>query len=348
MNALETLIRSEIESHGALSLERFMELALYHPELGYYSKLQAVSQVGKRGDFMTSVSVGPLFGRLLAYAWAETWQSLGKPASFSLVEMGAHTGDLAKDILFALRNEFPECAENTRYLIVEPLRQLAAKQREQLQEFKNVQWNESLERLPPFEGILFANELLDAFPIRQVEYFPEEQQWKEWCVDLQGGQLTWTSRPCSEPWLQDLPRAAKGRIEVNRRALEWIGKVHQCLKKGKVVLFDYGITDDEYFQSPRPQGTLRGYREHKYVDDVLAHAGEQDLTAHVRWTPVIQKAEQMGLRTMEFIQQSRWLTRIVAKYQLQLNPKELREFQTLAHPTMLGSPFRVLELAKLS
>jgi len=122
--------------------------------------------------------------------------------------------------------------------------------------------------------------------------------------------------------------------------------VSQVLQQGWILLLDYGWTDEEYFQVERPHGTLRGYRAHRAVEDVLAEPGEQDITAHVRWTPFMEEAAAAGLRTEEFIQQGRWLGRILVEAKLKLDPFGMRQFNTLTHPDMMGAPFRVLVLGK--
>src|SRR5438105_5645346 len=109
MESPEFLIRGEIERHGPIPFARFMELALYHPEHGYYASGRAA--IGRRGDFFTNVSVGPLFGKLLAAQFAEMWERLGKPHEFSIVEQGAHDGAFARDALAAARADAPEFFE---------------------------------------------------------------------------------------------------------------------------------------------------------------------------------------------------------------------------------------------
>src|SRR5438094_976738 len=129
-DALSEIIRSEISATGPMSFRRFMELALYHPGLGYYASGRA--RVGRKGDFFTNVSVGPLFGRLLSRQFAEMWRCMESPAEFSIIEQGAHEGDLAADVVGGLRDLFPECFAASTYRIVEPFSILAERQRQRL------------------------------------------------------------------------------------------------------------------------------------------------------------------------------------------------------------------------
>src|SRR5438045_6156919 len=135
-----------------------MEQALYHPEHGYYSSDRAM--IGRRGDYFTNVSVGPLFGQLLAIQFAEIWERMGKPANFSIVEQGAHHGDFARDVLEFLRQQRPEFFASIGYQMVEPFPKLQDRQRQTLNEFGDrVQWRKSFRELDLFVGIHFSNEL---------------------------------------------------------------------------------------------------------------------------------------------------------------------------------------------
>jgi SAM-dependent MidA family methyltransferase len=344
MNPLEAIIHDEIRNQEQISVARFMHLALYHPNWGYYAREEAVQNVGKKGDFITSVSTGPLFGKLLAQQFANWWTELGEPTSFDLVECGGLNGQLAFDILSALRSISPDCFSSTRYILIEPLERLIEHQRTKLKDFAQVSWIPSLEKLNHFQGILFGNELLDAFPVHLLERTKDE--WKECFLRSENEILCWTHQSCPSSWTREFPKEAKGKIEVSPEISLWIQTATQALRKGYLLFLDYGWTDEEYFEVERPNGTLRAYRRHQLAEDILANAGEQDLTAHVRWTPILKKAKQLGLKMEEFIQQGRWLTRIVANHQLTLTPTEIRQFNMLTHPEFMGAPFRVLALKK--
>src|SRR5262245_21249867 len=160
-------IRDLIRNEGPISFARFMEQALYHPAHGYYSSGRCT--IGRRGDYFTSVSVGPLFGEMLAEQFAEIWRRLGCPNDFVIVEQGAHHGVFATDVLETLRNSSPELFATTRSRIVEPVPVLRQRQQGVLRQFaRTAEWSASLEAMEPFSGVHFSNELVDAMPVHLI------------------------------------------------------------------------------------------------------------------------------------------------------------------------------------
>src|ERR1700692_2869488 len=177
-------IRAEIEKHGPVSLAWFMHQALYHPEHGYYSSGRCA--IGRKGDYFTNVSVGPLFGHLLGAQFAEIWEQLGKIDNFVIVEQGAHDGQFARDVLESLQKRAPEFFEAMRYRIVEPFPILQERQSRTLELFRDkIEWRDSLQ---PFVGIHFSNELLDAMPVRLISGNVEK------LVDLEGDKFVLVER----------------------------------------------------------------------------------------------------------------------------------------------------------
>lgn len=347
MAPLEQILHNEIQcSPGAwISFERFMTQALYHLEYGYYARIGSEHRIGRGGDFITSASTGSLFGRLLARQLILWWYEMGKPSPFILVEAGGLDGRLAKDILGALAENDSDCFNATQYTLVEPLQRLKEVQQRTLSEIKKVKWVTSLRELARGDGVLLANELLDAFPVKVFER--NEIGFREWGVVAKEDFLAWKLAENNVSMPEGIPDSYRGRIEVCPAAISWLRDVTRFLRQGKILLFDYGRTDQEYFEVNRPMGTLRGYRQHQYAENLLENPGEQDLTAHVRWTPLQREATRLGWREDEFIEQGRWLTRILVREpSLELNAKEIRQFQTLTHPSMFGASFRVMILAK--
>ncbi|MDQ3625761.1 MAG: SAM-dependent methyltransferase, partial [Verrucomicrobiota bacterium] len=166
---LVEFIRETIRRDGPVPFRWFMEQALYHPEHGYYSSGRAV--IGRGGDYFTNVSVGPLFGRLMAAQFTEMWTLLGKPDELVVVEQGAHDGQLADDVLRAVQQRAPEFFDALTYRIVEPLPVLEQRQRAILAGFNDkVEWRRTVADLEPLTGVHFSNELLDALPVHLVRW----------------------------------------------------------------------------------------------------------------------------------------------------------------------------------
>ncbi|MCC7517720.1 MAG: SAM-dependent methyltransferase [Verrucomicrobiae bacterium] len=343
MNSLEEMIRTEIGGMGPLPFARFMDLALYHPEYGYYATANSAVRVGARGDFFTAISVGPLFGRILARQIARWWREDGAPALFDVVEWGAHDGQLARDLLAALEQDAPSCHAAVRYAIVEPLAKLADAQKARLAPSGKVRWTAEAGALGGVRGVILANELLDSLPFHIFERAENE---RELGVGLRGDGFGWQPIQGSRVPDEDVPLVWRGRWEARPSISGWLDGAAAALRKGRILLFDYGWTDEEFFAIPRPQGTARAYRSHHLSESLLTNPGHQDLTAHVRWTPVVRDAVRNGLEIEEFVQQGRWLTRALAADPWALETEEARQFHTLTHPDIMGEPFRVMVLRK--
>lgn len=344
MSPLEELIRAEIGGKGPMPFSRFMALALYHPEHGYYATANSVVRIGARGDFFTAVSAGAVFGRILARQFACWWKEDGSPTPFDLVEWGAHDGQLAFDILAAFERDAPSCFAATRYTIVEPLAKMEETQRQRLEACGKVRWVREAKALGSIRGVILANELLDSLPFH---VFERGSQDHELGVGLDGQALAWQPIGDASGSAEAVPAPWRGRWEERPAVSAWLDDAAAVLDRGRVLLFDYGWTDEEYFAVPRPQGTARAYRGHRRCDHLLMDPGQQDLTAHVRWTPTVRDAVGHGFEVGEFLQQGRWLTRALAAAPWTLEPDEVRQFNTLTHPDIMGEPFRALVLQKI-
>lgn len=357
MKTLVQVIQSEtIACGGVLPFSRFMELALYCPKLGYYETKK--DSIGRRGDFYTSASVGDLFGQLLAFQFAEWLEGLkSESPKLKIVEAGAHNGQLAADILSWLQSGCPALFEKLEYCIIEPSATRQEWQRETLKSFdKKVRWLSGLDS-ERFDGIIFSNELLDAFTVHRLGWDAGRKKWFEWGVTCDAGQFAWTKIP--EPTLKlphfvlDLPASLLEvlpggfTIEISPTAESWWRAAAHNLNRGKLLAVDYGLTDDELFLPARKNGTLRAFFQHHFADDVLANPGEQDLTAHVNFSAIQRAGEEAGLKTDSFSTQARYLTQIMGKTLKdkafgEWTPARGRQFQTLTHPEHLGRAFQVL------
>lgn len=331
-----------------------MELALYCPLCGYYEKKEDTP--GRRGDFYTSVSVGPLFGELLAFQFAEWFAAAAPPPSpLNLLEAGAHDGRLAKDVLGWLQHHRPEDFPRIQYTIIEPSPTRRAWQEETLRAFAGcVRW---LNTAPPpnsqSNAIFFSNELIDAFPVHRVTWDAKLQRWFEWGVVVTNDRFGWQRMEMSslqlDEILPDAPSLPDGfTTEVCPAAATWWRNAAASLQSGKLLTFDYGLDAEDYFSPMRSNGTLRAYRQHRLVADVLAAPGEQDLTAHVNLSALRLAGESAGGRTEALSSQAQFLTKIAAKAWQpdsgfgEWTRERTRQFQTLTHPEFLGRTFRVL------
>jgi SAM-dependent MidA family methyltransferase len=362
MKTLNTIIRREVAARGVLSFARFMELALYCPVYGYYETKK--DNPGQRGDFYTSVSVGKLFGQLLAFQFAEWLEQLRiADCELRIVEAGAHDGQLARDILTWLQLNRPELFDLVEYRVIEPSPRREKWQKKTLEQYSShVRWftnlhsiainnSQSAVRNPQLNGVVFSNELLDAMPVHRFSWDAEKKEWFEWGVGLEGGKFVWAKIQNSEFRIHNsqletvLPDGYT--IETCPAAENWWRQAASVLGCGRLMTIDYGFTTNEMFSPSRTRGTLRAYFHHHASDDLLANVGEQDLTAHVNFSAIQTAGESAGLTTESFLTQPQFLTRILEKTLKdktfgKWDANRTRQFQTLTHPEHLGRAFRVL------
>lgn len=325
-----------------------MARALYEPESGYYARPGRL--VGRSGDFFTSVSVGSLFGRLLA-AHLAAWRG-GKSGPWRILELGAHDGSLARDVLAELAGAHPAAFAEVEYAIIEPLPALAARQRETLSEFAEVvNIVNAAEDLAPRRGILIANELIDALPCRIVE--ATEDGWVEMGVDLGSeGNFEWKVIGDAGEIAAHLPARPPGyRTEVRPDLESFLSPLADRIGQGRMLWVDYGFEADDYYADGRSEGTLQTFVKHRSDNAPLDAPGSKDITAHVDFTALGAACESLGGRVVRFENQARFLTEVARPLLLSLEgrmdeevAKVVRQFQTLTHPGQLGSRFHVMEV----
>lgn len=366
---LQQLIREVIaDAGGVVPFARFMELALYAPELGYYER--SPRPVGRQGDFYTSVSVGPVFGELLGFQFAQ-WladSALVHPeVPMDLVETGAHDGRLAGDLLAWLKSARPALFSRIRIWLVEPSQRRRQWQGETLGRFgTTVRWvsglDELKERTGGVQGILYSNELLDAFPVHRIAWNAAARTWEEQGVAVAGNRFSWrrlpsemvTSAHADRVRLSALPAELLSvlpdgfTVEACPAAAAWWRQAAGTLRQGVLMTLDYGFDDDAVLRPELPGGTLRAYRNHRSLSDVLSDPGDQDLTAQVEFESVASVGEAVGMRTLFRGYQRGWLTRIFEETLKAgsgfpaWDAARIRQFQTLTHPEHLGRRFQVL------
>lgn len=330
-----------------MRFDRFMGMALYEPDLGYYARPGRL--VGREGDFFTSVSVGSLFGRLLA-GYLAAWRA-EKAGPWRVLELGAHDGSLAKDVLQELSAAQPVAFGEMEYVIIEPLPALAERQRERLAGFGDrVRIVARIEELEPRSGILLGNELIDALPCRIVESTGDD--WWEIGVDHQQGEFRWKPIGPAGEIADHLPvRPAGYRTEVRPDLTSFLAPLVSRIGGGRMLWIDYGFQADDYYADGRSEGTLQTYHQHRADNAPLVAPGSRDITAHVDFTALQQASEALGGRVIRFENQARFLTELARPLLLSLEGrtdgevmKVVRQFQTLTHPGQLGSRFQVMEV----
>jgi SAM-dependent MidA family methyltransferase len=317
MTAAE-MIQAAIAAHPdrRITFAEFMQLALYHPELGYYSN--RARQIGASGDFFTSSHLGSAFGELLAEQFVQMWEILDRPQPFTLVEMGAGQGLLAQDIISAIAQQAPDCLAHLDYVIVETAPGLIEVQQQQLRDWgTKIRW-QSLDELAlnPIVGCCFSNELLDALAVHQVEFVASQLQ--EVYVTVQDRQfievLADPSTPELATYFDQFATPPVGdrypdryRTEVNLAALTWVKQVAAALQQGYVLTIDYGYPAERYYSPVRAHGTLQCYYQHGRHNDPYQNVGQQDITAHVNFTAIERQGSACGLETIGLTQQSIFL-----------------------------------------
>jgi SAM-dependent MidA family methyltransferase len=304
--ALVEAIRAEIVAGGPIPFARFMRLALLHPAHGYYSTRPAI---GRRGDFVTSPEVHAAFGACLARQAAEVWRTLGCPGRFTLLEWGAGSGALARDLLAAAQAD-PPFAEALDYAIHEVSPALIDRQRATLDEAgRAARW--TTQRAPAV-GLALANEVLDALPVHRVTIV--RGALRELLVDWRDGAFVEIAGLPSTPALaayldEGGVRLEEGQVaEINLAALDWLDGVAAELGRGAAIVIDYGDETAALYGPRRRRGTLLCYYRQTVNEDPFARVGRQDITAHVDFGALARRAARLGLHVAGLTSQGAFLT----------------------------------------
>ncbi|MGE0134322.1 MAG: class I SAM-dependent methyltransferase [Dehalococcoidia bacterium] len=361
--ALAPIIAREIGEHGRITFERFMAVALGHPEYGYYSRRELAW--GAAGDFETSPEVHPVFGYLWARQIAECWERLGRPSAFALVEPGAGSGALAVAMLTWLRERAPECASAARPVILDGHPRRVEQQRERLAahgfEAEHALIDEWLGGDIRALGVLISNELFDALPIHLVER--RGGMLYEWYVTTgTGGGFAFELGPVSTPAIDayferiGLWPGDGCRAEVSLAAPLLMRSLAGRLQRGYLLTLDYGYEAAALFASWRRMGTLMAFRGHSPQPDPLALPGLTDLTAHVDFTSLAAAGAGAGFEAAPLVSQAEALmalgigdalegARARATEDFGAFAAARRAAETLLDPAGLGR-IRVLAMAK--
>ncbi len=301
----ERIAREIADADGWIGFDRFMALALYEPDLGYYSRgdRQFGLMPESGSDFVTAPELSPLFGRALAVQVAQAMQASGTDTVY---EFGAGSGALAAQLLDALD---ASGVPVQRYAIVDVSTTLRERQRERLARFGDrVQW---LTALPDaMHGVVVGNEVLDAMPIKLLAW--DGARWAERGVAAgAGGGFAWQDRPTdvAPPFVPDDPaHFGPGYLtEIHPQAEAFIATVAERLQHGAAFFIDYGFPEAEYYHPQRRGGTLMCHRAHRADADPLTDVGEKDITAHVNFTAIALAAQDAGMEVLGYTSQARFL-----------------------------------------
>lgn len=351
---LSAILAEQIKSRGRITFAEYMDACLYHPEHGYYTK----ADQSERRDYITSVDVTPVFGRLLARQFHEMWTVLGRPQPFALVEVGAGTGRLAKQVLDCARESLGEFYSAMRYVAVE---RSVVRRKAQIQNLEDHIANErfcSSDGLPAEipHGCIFSNELIDAFAVHRVLRANEEL--REIYVTHSQNEFREELGPFSSIAIAEYFEAQQISVregqmaEVNLAACNWIEDATRRLHRGFLLTIDYGHEAQQLYSGRHMRGTLMAYDRHRAGEDFYRAPGAQDLTAHVNFTVLDLWGARGGLIRAGFTSQTNFLLAL-ARHS---NFAELEntgasehekiaarsQFKTLIHPEGMGETFKVL------
>jgi SAM-dependent MidA family methyltransferase len=346
--SLQQLIAAEIEElGGAMAFSRFMELALYAPRLGYYSG--GAAKLGASGDFTTAPEISPLFGAALARVAAH----IIAQSAPDIIEFGAGTGKLARDVLAALARM--GVAVNS-YTIIELSGELRARQQEALKDLPQVRW---LDGMPDtFSGVVLANEVLDAMPVELV--IRQDGEWQRQMVTVRDGGFAFVPAPLTADLaaqvarqIPDAEQLPDGYItEIHPVAEGFMASLAGMMKeaRGAAILLDYGFPAHEYYLDQRMGGTLMCHYRHHAHPDPFYLPGLQDITSHVDFTAMALASQEAGLPVLAYMNQASFLLGAgIGELLMEQDPEQALDFlpqsravQKLVSPAEMGELFKVL------
>jgi SAM-dependent MidA family methyltransferase len=353
-------IEQEIRQRGPMPFSRYMEICLYDPTAGYYSR--NAEQFGKAGDFYTSSDVHAVFGRLLARQFDQMWQALDRPPEIEILELGPGRGLFARDVLDWSNKKFPDFFARLTYTLQESSTALRAKLRDTLENplasGKAIISRESPEEPPTIHRslapdaplIVFANEFFDAVPVEILGTAGKLH------IALENNRLYEIWLPPLDEELEFLDRCGVHpepgeRIEIPLLAQSWIQQIAHSISRGFLLIIDYGYTRNQQLAG-RYRGTLMAYRSHSASPDPYEAPGEQDLTVHVNFTALGGACEQAGMQVEKLLTQSQFLMGIGERNQFadafedcrvpQERAKVALQLKHLVTPVGVGENFQVL------
>ena len=347
---LSERIAQEIRERGPIPFSRYMEVCLYDPELGYYSRYK--EQFGKAGDFYTSSDVHAIFGRLMARHFEEMWRVLGSPQRLEIIELGPGRGLFARDVLDWSRHKFPDFHRVLHYTLVERSAGLREQLASTLDEYIAAGTATIARHLPTKHVIVFANEFFDALPVEvlcnhgAVRVGWEAGRFVESFVSASAAEMEYLDHYSIHPEEGE-------RVEAGLQAQRRMEAVARYVRRGFVVVIDYGYTREELLAG-RHRGTIMCYRQHSASANPYEAPGEQDITAHVNFTALRTAGEEWGLEFLGLVTQAQFLMGIGEETQFsdafedaRLPQERAKRVLQLKHLVAgMGETFNVLVMAK--
>ena len=349
--ALQALIANEIQSHDNwMSFNDYMQLALFAPQLGYYTG--GSHKIGSAGDFVTAPSLTPLFGLTLA----RQIEPVLRQSAGNVYEFGAGTGELAVSLLAGLQ---PDALQHYYIMDVSPelkQRQLALIREKTPQHADKVVFLDSLP--DAFDGVIIGNEVLDAMASEVIRW--TETGIEQMGVSIVDEQFTWSQRPVSDERilteaLRIQPDKQPYTSELHLNQTAFIATLAQKLTRGAIIMIDYGFDEAQYYHPQRSMGTLIGHYRHHVVDDPFFWPGLMDLTCHVNFTAMAQAAVDNGLDLIGYTSQAHFLfnlgiTEVLLAEHPDVNSKAYLQaasaMQKLVAPHEMGELFKVIAMGK--
>src|SRR5215203_750031 len=300
--SLSDIIIRKIKNDGPIPFCEFMEIALYYPELGYYTSER--NKIGWQGDYYTSPHITTVFGEMIADQLEEMWRLLGK-GKFTIVEYGAGTGSLCSSILTQLKNN-REFYAQLNYCIIEKSDAMCRKAKNAWPD--KVSWHKCIKEISPVTGCILSNELIDNFSVHQVMM---KDELMEVFVDFKNDFFELLKPASNElkEYMEELKVGLKQgfRTEINLQAIDWMKEIGEALHKGFVLTIDYGFPSYELYSDKRKMGTLLCYHHHTINDCPYRNIGDQDITAHVNFSALHHWGLVNGLECTGFTSQAYFL-----------------------------------------
>ncbi|MEZ0323108.1 MAG: SAM-dependent methyltransferase [Hydrogenothermaceae bacterium] len=349
-------IRNLIKERGAISFRDFMEIALYHPEYGYYTSYK--EKIGGFGDYFTASELDPIFGQLLSKQFVEIYENYFKNQFINIVEIGSGKGYLLHDIIRYIKNFYPDIYKNIKFISVEKSGYHRQLQKDLLKDFDNIDYIPDISDLPKIKGIIYSNELFDAIPVHMIKVKEGKIYEVYISLDEEDEVVEIERETCDEikKYIKDLDIDLPDNIttEINIDAVKVISMLAEKLERGFIFTIDYGYPSKELYKPYRNRGTLICYYKHTYNENYYQNVGLQDITSHVNFSALSYYGEKAGLKTLGFTDQAHFLINLGLAQELNSlyekgdykSYERANRLKTLILPKGMGEKFKILIQSK--